>query len=125
VYEKSNDVRSLPDGFKRRKTNFLSGQPILMVERLGGVRRAARVKPNRRHGEFLLPPGSTLDEIFCFDFCPAFFVSDRLCSGLLVVAMMRYYHHMLGFLFLHPTFESAEKDRRKKARLQLRQRSSG
>jgi hypothetical protein len=61
------DVRRLPDGFKRRKTNFLSGQPILMVERLGGVRRAARVKPNLRHGEFLLPPGSTLDGIFfCF-----------------------------------------------------------
>jgi hypothetical protein len=42
-----------------------------MVEGLGGVRRAARVKPNLRHGEFLLPPGSTRDEILFFDFCPA------------------------------------------------------
>jgi hypothetical protein len=60
------DEGRLPYGFKRRKTNLLSGQPILMVERLGGVRRAARVKPNLRHGEFLLPPGSTLDGIFFF-----------------------------------------------------------
>jgi hypothetical protein len=41
-----------------------------MVEGLGGVRRAAQVKPNLRHGEFLLPPGSTRDEIFFFDFYP-------------------------------------------------------
>jgi hypothetical protein len=27
---------------------------------------AARVKPNLRHGEFLLPPGSTLDESLFF-----------------------------------------------------------
>jgi hypothetical protein len=60
------DAGRLTYGFKRRKTNFLSGQPILMVERLGGVRRAARVKPNLRHGEFLLPPGSTLEESLFF-----------------------------------------------------------
>jgi hypothetical protein len=72
------DEGRLPYGFKRRKTNFLSGQPILMVERLGGVRRAARVKPNLRHGEFLLPPGSTLDERLFFDFCLDVLRSDRL-----------------------------------------------
>jgi hypothetical protein len=56
------DEGRLPHGFKRWKTDLLSGQPILMVERLGGVRRAARVKPNLRHGEFFC---STRDEIFC------------------------------------------------------------
>jgi hypothetical protein len=42
-----------------------SQQPILMVEGLGGVRRAARVKPSLGHGEFFC---STRHEIFCFLF---------------------------------------------------------
>jgi hypothetical protein len=75
------DEGRLPYGFKRRKTNLSSGQPILMVERLGGVRGAARVKPNLRHGEFLLPPGSTLDGIFFFSVSSALPFWLVICCG--------------------------------------------